>query len=133
MTIDPTSVSTAYPNPEQEDFDATIGEGENFLNGGAFPEITFNSTDVTLTSPTTADVTGDLTMIGVTMPLTLDVTFNGSLEANPFSGRPTLGFTATGSLDRTDFGMDYLSGQAVGDVVEIVIQAEMATDAPSDE
>ena len=133
VTIDPTSVSTAYPNPEQEDFDATIGEGENFLNGGAFPEITFNSTDVTLTSPTTADVTGDLTMLGITMPLTLDVTFNGSLEANPFSGRPTLGFTATGSLDRTDFGMDYLSGQAVGDVVELVIQAEMATDAPSDE
>lgn len=133
VTIDPTSVSTAYPNPEEEDFDATIGESENFLNGEAFPEITFTSTDVTITSPTTADVTGDLTLLGVTMPLTLDVTFNGSLEANPFSGKPTLGFSATGSLDRTDFGMTYLSGEVVGDRVEIVIQAEFATDAPSGE
>ena len=133
VTIDPTSVFTGYPNPEQEDFDAKIGEGAQFLNGEAFPEITFNSTDVTVTGPMTADVTGDLTLLGVTMPLTLDVTLNGSVESNPFSGRPTLGFSATGSLNRTDYGLTYLSGRGIGDTVELVIQAEFATDAPSEE
>ncbi|MEL6686060.1 MAG: YceI family protein [Pseudomonadota bacterium] len=128
VTIDPTSVATGYPFTDRTDFDAKVSSDERLLNSNAFPNIAFNSTDVTLTSGTTADVTGDLTMLGVTVPLTLDVTFNGALEKHPFSGRPMLGFTATGTLDRTDFGMTYLSGSAVGDDVQIVVQAEMGTD-----
>lgn len=128
VTIDPTSVATGYPFTDRTDFDAKVSSDERLLNSEAFPNITFTSTDVTLTSGTTADVTGDLTMLGVTVPFTLDVTFNGALEKHPFSGRPMLGFTATGSLDRTDFGITYLPNSSVSHDVQIVVQAEFGTD-----
>ncbi|MEM7729760.1 MAG: YceI family protein [Pseudomonadota bacterium] len=135
VTIDPASVSTGYPFTDQTDFDAKVGGDERLLNSGAFPEITFVSTDVDVTGPDTASVTGDLTMLGTTLPLTLDVTFNGALESHPFSKRPMLGFSATGALDRTDFGMTYLSsdGVGIGDEVQIVVQAEFGTDPVAEE
>jgi polyisoprenoid-binding protein YceI len=134
VTIDPTSVTTGYPYPEEEDFDGKIANDANFLNSGEFPAITFNSTNVNVTGSDTAEVTGDLTLLGVTRPLTLDVTFNGALEQHPFSGRPMLGFTATTSLNRTNFGLDYLSGRGIGDDVEVVIQTEFGTDpAPAED
>jgi polyisoprenoid-binding protein YceI len=128
VAIDPTSVATGYPYTDREDFDAKVSGDANFLNSGAFPDITFTSTDIDMTGAETANVTGDLTMLGVTRPVTLDVTFNGALEQHPFSGRPMLGFSATTTLDRTDFGMDYLSGRSLGDDVKVVIQAEFGTD-----
>ncbi|MGB3455590.1 MAG: YceI family protein [Litorimonas sp.] len=133
VTIDPASVATGYPFTDRTDFDAKVGGDERLLNSAAFPEITFTSTEVALTGPDTADVTGDLTMLGVTVPLTLDVTFNGALESHPFTSRPMLGFSATGTLDRTDFGMTYLSGGSVGDEVQIIVEAEFATDPAADE
>lgn len=133
VTIDPTSVATGYPFTDREDFDAKVSSDERLLNSNAFPEITFTSTNVTMTSGTTADVTGDLTMLGVSVPFMLDVTFNGAFEKHPFSGRPMLGFSATGTLDRTDFGMTYLSGSALGDDVKIVVQAELGTNPVASE
>jgi polyisoprenoid-binding protein YceI len=64
-----------------------------------------------------------LTFLGVTKPVTLDVTFNKALGQHPFANKPALGFTAEGSLKRSEFGMDTYIPQ-IGDEVDFIIQAE---------
>ncbi len=94
-----------------------------FFNASDFPEITFTSTAITRTDEGTGTVTGDLSLLGVTLPVTLDVTFNGA-GPHPFGGFPMLGFSATGNLDRTQWGMDHLAPQIVGAEVSLRIDAE---------
>lgn len=86
-----------------------------------FPQMTFKSTAVRQTSKRGADVTGDLTLLGVTKPVTLHVTFNKAAR-NPF-GKYVCGFSATADIKRSAFGMrDYLP--LVGDDVHIMIEVE---------
>ncbi|OXE36227.1 MAG: polyisoprenoid-binding protein [Phenylobacterium zucineum] len=92
-----------------------------WFDAAQFPTITFHSTKVELTSPTTAKVTGDLTFHGVTKPTTLDVSFKGT-GPNPMSKKITLGFDATGALKRSDFGQKtYVP--IIGDDVSLQISA----------
>ena len=126
-TINPLSVETDFPYPEKKDFDAVLAEGEDWFNGTAFPEITFVSTSIERTGDKTGIMTGDLTFLGVTKPLTFDVEFNGAMAQQPFSQKPTLGFSATGKMKRSDWGMStYVPN--IGDDVEILIEAEFAQD-----
>jgi len=95
---------------------------DDFLNVEKFPTMTFTSTKVERTSDTTADVMGDLTLLGVTKPLTLKVTLN-KIGENPMNKKATAGFSATGSLKRSDFGLTtYLP--AIGDEVTLLISSE---------
>ncbi|MDP2697032.1 YceI family protein [Thalassospira sp.] len=94
----------------------------DFFNTAEFPTATFKSTSVELTGDKTAKVTGDLTLHGVTSPVTLDVTLNGE-GAHPMSGLYIAGFSATGTVTRSAFGMNYLV-PAVGDDVELRIESE---------
>ncbi|MBV9508668.1 MAG: YceI family protein [Caulobacteraceae bacterium] len=92
-----------------------------FLDGAAYPTITFTSTGVTPTSATTADITGQLTLHGVTRPITLHATFNAG-GANPMSKTYTVGFDAKGSFNRSDFGVKtYVP--LIGDNVDVTISA----------
>jgi polyisoprenoid-binding protein YceI len=76
--------------------------GPDFLDVDAFPLITFVGTKA-LGSKERFTLTGDLTMRGVTRPITLDVTYEGS-GADPWGGE-RIGFSASGMLDRRDFGL----------------------------
>jgi polyisoprenoid-binding protein YceI len=69
-----------------------------------------------------ATVFGELTLLGVTQPVTLAVNDINCGE-HPMNGAYTCGFTATGVLKRSDFGMDY-GIPAIGDEVTLRIQAE---------
>lgn len=120
VTIDPKSVRTNFPFPEKEDFDKVIAE--KFLQAGQFPTITFKSTALKATGATTGKLTGDLTLLGVTKPVTLDVTLNGAKE-HPMRKIPALGFSATGSFKRSDFGSSALQGP-LGDEITVIIEAE---------
>ena len=120
VTIDPKSVRTDFPFPEKEDFDKVIAE--KFLQAGQFPTITFKSTALKATGATTGKLTGDLTLLGVTRPVTLDVTLNGAKE-HPMRKIPALGFSATGSFKRSDFGSSALQGP-LGDEITVIIEAE---------
>lgn len=133
VTVDPTSVETDYPGDFKathadspfDTFDQEISESDSYFNSGAFPEITFKSTEVTTTGPATGTVTGDLTFRGVTKPVTLDVTYNGTATFPWAPEQPKLGFSATGSLKRSDFGLDIMVPN-LGDEVELLIEAEFA-------
>ena len=122
-TIDPASIKTDYPFPEKENFDKVLFESAKWFNGGVAKSITFTSTGVKMTGAKTADVTGDLTLLGVTKPVTLKVTFNGGMASHPFSKKPAVGFSATGTVKRSEFGMT--NGiPVVSDDVNLVIEAE---------
>ena len=123
--INPTSVETDYPNPETTDFDKELAEGEGWFNANAFPKITFTSTGIKRTGADTGVMTGNLTFLGVSKPVELDVKFNGAFAEQPFSKKPTLGFSASGSLKRSEWGMaTYVPN--IGDDVELLIEAEFA-------
>ncbi|MDO9223756.1 MAG: YceI family protein [Caulobacter sp.] len=98
-------------------------KGERWLNGAANPLISFRSTRVVPTGPDTADVTGDFTLNGVTRPVTLKVKLNKIGKA-PGSGKPSAGFTITGSIHRRDFGIGTaLPPGLIGEDVAIRIEA----------
>lgn len=112
VTIDPTSVATGYPGDYKAThassgyatWDEDVSRSPNFLNSDAHPTITFKSTKVTSTGATTADVTGDLTFLGVTKPVTLKATLQGAIDSHPYEGVPAVGFAAEGTFNRTEFG-----------------------------
>lgn len=120
-TIDPASVSTNYPASDKS-FDAEIA-GEMFFDAAKFSEITFVSTAIDVKDGKTGTVTGDLTFHGVTKPVTLDVTLNAALNPHPMSKKPTVGFSATGVIKRSDFGVAALVGP-VSDDVKLTIETE---------
>lgn len=122
-TIGAASFDTGYPGKDK-DFNAEIAS-DMIMKAAQFPTITFRSTSVKQTSPTTANISGDLTMMGVTRPVTLAATYNGSMASHPFVKVPAIGFSAKTTIDRTEFGNTFLSGSALSDKVEIVIETEL--------
>lgn len=137
VTIDPRSVTSDNPPPG---FIDTMRN--EFLQAQAHPQITFRSTRVERTGPNTARITGDLTLLGVTKPVTLDARFNGGYEGMPvYDPNGRVGFSATGSFNRSEFGMTYGlppegTNLGVGDRVDLVIETEftgppLATPAPA--
>jgi len=94
----------------------------DFFDVAKFPTATFKATKIVVTGPTTGQITGDLTLHGVTKPITLDASFNGG-GVNMMSKAYVLGFNATGTVKRSDFGIvTYVP--AVGDAVTLTISAE---------
>ena len=87
-----------------------------------YPTASFKSTAIEVTGPNTGKVTGELTLHGVTKPVTLDTTFNGG-GINPVSKNYVVGFSATGKVKRTDFGVSY-AAPVVGDEVTLTISGE---------
>lgn len=125
------SIDTTYESPSgQRAFDDEL-QNSQWMDAATFPMATFVSTNVEQTGPSTARVTGDLTFRGVTKPVTLDVTYNGSWATHP-AGAPFagVGFSATGTIRRSEFGMTVLQPSAPGandglsDEVELLIEAE---------
>ncbi len=108
-----------------------LANSTNFLDAGKYPTITFVSTSVEPSGERSAKVTGDLTLKGVTKPVTLDVTFAGETASHPFSKVPAIGFSATGTIKRSDFGLDYLLPAIVGDEVKIEIESDFIQKTPA--
>ena len=127
-TIDPNSLSSDHP---PKGFLEEL-RGVQFLNAPKFPQMTFKSTKMTMTGPNTADVTGNFGMHGITKPVTLHVTFNGGwakMQLDPGGARA--GFSADGSLNRSDFGIanglpPKGTTMGVGDLVTFHIEAEFS-------
>jgi polyisoprenoid-binding protein YceI len=116
VTVETSSIDTNNQKLEED------LRNDKWFNVIAFPRATFISKDIKLTSPTTAKVTGDFTLLGQTHSLILDVTLIGQ-GTNSFIGKPVVGFTATGSFHRSDYGLSNLL-PLVGDDVTLEIEAE---------
>ncbi len=93
-----------------------------FFNVAKFPTAHFVSTQVEKITATTGKITGTLTLLGMDKPVTLMLTKN-KVDKNPMSNKPYAGFSATGTLKRSDWGMtEYLP--AIGDSVSLRIELE---------
>lgn len=116
ITIDAASVDSAVPALDDE------LKGADFFNVAEHPEITFRSTAYEETSDSTGRLIGDLTVLGVSKPVTLDVTIN-SAAMNPLNRREMIGFSATGSINRSDFGLTAYVPM-VSDELSLQVQVE---------
>lgn len=103
--------------------------GEDFLNVSEYPKIRFEVTDFEATGESTGKLTGDLTLLGETNPVTLDVVLNKAAEYPIGHGEYTLGLTAHGVIERSDWGMTYgLEEELVGDEVRLQFEFEANRD-----
>jgi polyisoprenoid-binding protein YceI len=93
-------------------------KGDKWFDTAKFPQAKFVSTQV-VPSADGLTVTGNLTLHGITKPVVLHVRFIGA-GVNPIDKAYTVGFEATGTIKRSDFGVTtYLP--AVGDEVQLNI------------
>ena len=90
--------------------------------GAAPADAKFVSTRVT-PNRQNARIEGNLTLNGVTKPVTLDAAFYGAGKMPAqMGGKEGVGFTATGTLRRSEFGIGY-GVPMVGDEVKLKITA----------
>ena len=116
IEIDATSIDTGHDKR-----DAHL-QSPDFLNAVENPTITFKSTAVTWNGSVLASVSGDLTILGVSKPVTLTVT-SMKCGPHPFSKKETCGFDASGSVKRSDYGVNY-GMPAIGEILDLQIEVE---------
>ena len=119
------SVEVTLPLSGLEGFSAKFNEhlrSADFFDAAKFPKATFKSTKVEAAGEGKLKVTGDLTVKDITRPVVLDVTLNQAAD-HPMTKAPTIGFDATTTLSRTEFGVGNYA-PAVSDEVELRITTE---------
>jgi polyisoprenoid-binding protein YceI len=121
VTIKAASIDTNDP-----ELDAML-KGADLFDAAKYPDIRFVSTSVKRTGKNTGEMTGDLTIHGATHPVTLAVVFNGAAP-DPLTGDDTIGFSATGAFDRSQWGLSAW-WPAVGNDVHVRIEAEFVKPA----
>jgi polyisoprenoid-binding protein YceI len=104
--------------------DAHLGSAD-FLDTAEDSIVTFTSTAIEVTGETTALITGDLTVNGITAEVVLDtvMNYNGEHPLPNMNGVPTLGFTATTQILRSDFDAGAFA-PFVSDEVDVTISFE---------
>jgi polyisoprenoid-binding protein YceI len=105
--------------------------GKDWLDADKHPEMTYRSTKVERVGTNGLRISGDLTLHGVTRPVQLNGTYNGGYASHPFEPQARIGFSATGELKRSEFGIATgipAPGTTMGvsDAVEIIVEAEFS-------
>ena len=131
LTLDPKNVAASKVSVEVPVANLRTGVAKldehlmkpDFFDAAKFPKATFVSTAVKADGPTSAEITGNLTIKGITKPVTLDAQFYGAGKAPAMmGGKENVGFVATGAIKRSDFNMGY-GVPMVGDAIELKIVA----------
>lgn len=99
----------------------------DFLDVENYTTMRFRSTSVDDRGDGTLRVRGDLTVRDVTRPVTLETELGGVVN-DPY-GKVRMGFSATTTIDRSEFGLTWNAaleggGLVVGDKVKLTIDAE---------
>jgi polyisoprenoid-binding protein YceI len=107
-------------------------KGEEMLEVGQYPTITFKSTRIQGRDATHFDVTGELTMRGTTKSITVPIDFGGVVSTR--MGQRA-GFSGALTLNKSDFGVpfnrEFEPGRyVVGDDIKIELQIEAAPAPP---
>ncbi len=122
VVIDPLSISTA-----DEARDGHL-RGADFLDVEKYGQITFKSTKITAAGGG-YQLVGDLTIKGISKSVSLDVEFDG-IQQDPW-GNTKAGFSATGEINRKDWGIEYnaaleAGGVLIGEQVKLQLDVELA-------
>jgi len=134
----PTGTLTLDPaNPANDKVDVTIPIDQvrttvaaldahlktpDFFDAAKYPTAHFVSTKVTGTEDGAATIDGNLTMHGVTRPISLDARFVGAGTGVMGKPVPNIGFAATATIKRSDFGITH-EIPLVSDTVVLTINA----------
>jgi polyisoprenoid-binding protein YceI len=116
VAVKPANVLTGIPKLDEHLRSA------DFFDVEKFPVATFVSDKIELTGKQTAKVHGTFTLHGIPKPLVLDVKFNKIGEISVVK-RKKAGFSATTTLKRSDFGMNF-GIPDVSDEVRLEIESE---------
>ena len=104
----------------------------DFFDATNYPTVRFAITGIEKLEEDNFLVRGDLTIKDVTRQIALDATVEGR-TADPFGGKERLGLTATGQLNRMDFGLNWdgLAGAVplAGHVIKLNLDAEIVVKA----
>jgi polyisoprenoid-binding protein YceI len=107
-----------------------IVKGPQMLDTAKFPKIIFRSEKIRMTGAKAMEISGTLDLHGVTRPVVLTGTFNGGYAGMPkMDPHARVGFSAHGSLKRSDFGITFGlpapgTTMGLGDLIDISIEAE---------
>ena len=120
MNADINSINTEV---EMRDNDL---KSSNWFDAGKYSTLIFKSSSFKKVSGKDYKLKGNITIHGETKPIEFDVVFNGKGQ-NPISKIYSLGFTISGKLNRSDFGIgkDALS-TGVGNEIELKSNVEFA-------
>jgi polyisoprenoid-binding protein YceI len=113
VTIPVESILTTVPKLTDE------LKGEKWFDVAKFPQATFTSTNVAVGPDGAATISGSLTLHGVTKPIVLHAHLLGA-GVNPIDKMYTIGFQASGTIKRSEFGVS-MYVPALGDDVELTI------------
>ena len=116
------SLSTGVPRLD------THMASADFFDVEKFPTATFKSSKVTVLGKDKLSVAGDMTIHGVTRPAVLDVTIN-RMGVHPMRKVPAVGFEATTTIKRSEFGVGGML-QAASDEVKLRIAMEASEPKP---
>ncbi len=121
-TVELASVDTNNP-----DRDAHL-QGTDFFGVEQNPTLRFDSTTI-VGDGDTYTVDGELTLNGVTKPVRLDVEFNGT-EVYPMDAKTHAGFSATTTISRSDYGVEFdvplgVDKVAIGDKVAVELEIQL--------
>jgi polyisoprenoid-binding protein YceI len=122
IEIDAESIDTREPQR-----DAHLRSAD-FFDVERFPKLTFRSTRIADVDGAAFTLIGDLTIHGVTREVALAVVAEGRGK-DPWGGERA-GFSATGRIKRSDFGLTWnqvleTGGFVVGDDVKIALDVEL--------
>jgi polyisoprenoid-binding protein YceI len=120
-------IEAASINTRAEDRDNHLRSAD-FLDVENHPTLTFVSKRVEVTSDNSGKLIGDLTVRGVTNEVVLDVEYAGQAKS-PW-GTTSAGFSATTTINRKDWGLEWnqtleTGGVLVGDKISIDIELEL--------
>jgi len=108
----------------------------NFLEVDKYPTMTFKSTSVEPSGPDRYKLTGDLTIKGTTRPVTLDVVKYGEFNDPGMMGH-RIAYSATGKINRKDFGLSFnavLDGRlVVSEEIQIQVEGEIVEQKEAEE
>jgi polyisoprenoid-binding protein YceI len=126
VTADMSSINT---NNEQRDAHL---RNADFFEVEKYPNLTFVSDRVEKTGDDTFMLHGNLTLKGITKPLTLLVEYSGI--SKDFHGNEKAGFTVTGKIKRSEWGISFNSvletgGVALGEEVKLNSEIQLVKQA----
>lgn len=101
-------------------------KSEDFFAVSQFPDIKFVSSGIKKTDDGEYKLSGDLTIKDVTKPVTFDVEFGG-IGKDPW-GNQKAGYTVTGKINRTEFGLTWNAALETGGVMvsdDVKFQADL--------
>lgn len=118
------TIPLANINSGSKDFDEHL-KSDDIFNVAKNPDIKFKSTAFEFEGEKVKSVKGDLTMNGKTKPVTLNASKFNCYDS-PMAKTQVCGGDFSATIDRSDWGVDYLIDKGAAKEVTIVIQVEAA-------